>query len=196
MAASGLAAMPDSPFAKAVVISVAPASVVKPQRGIGLRRSLLAVLAAQAMRSWYNPYFQLPWLPERSMSWIVPLLWRRWSPEYDAAEDLRRVQAAIGSPERWHAALGYYRALMRPGRAPQPYAALQPYWQESARLPTLYLFGADDGCVSVKFADRVHAVLPAGGRVHVVEHGGHFLQLEQPDTVTGHILDFIGSASA
>lgn len=94
MAAWGLAAAPDSPFTKAVVMSVPPVQAFRPQRGLGVRRSLAALLPAQAVRSWYIQYFQLPWLPERSASWVLPLLWRRWSPGFDATEDLRHVDAA------------------------------------------------------------------------------------------------------
>jgi hypothetical protein len=84
MAANGLAAIPDSPFAKAEIMC-----------------------------------FQLPWLPERSASWILPRLWKRWSPAYDATADLRHVGAAIGTPEGWRAALGPYRATIRNTRLPR-----------------------------------------------------------------------------
>jgi pimeloyl-ACP methyl ester carboxylesterase len=60
--------------------------------------------------------------------------------------------------------------------------------------PTLYLHGADDGCMTVKLADRVPAVLPDGSEVAVIERAGHFIQLEQPEAVAGRILDFVGSA--
>jgi pimeloyl-ACP methyl ester carboxylesterase len=36
-------------------------------------------------------------------------------------------------------------------------------------------------------------VLPAGSEVAIVEHAGHFLQLEQPDKVADLVLAFIGS---
>lgn len=36
-------------------------------------------------------------------------------------------------------------------------------------------------------------VLPAGSEVAVVEHAGHFLQLEQPDKIAELIVAFIGS---
>ena len=36
-------------------------------------------------------------------------------------------------------------------------------------------------------------ILPAGSEVAVVDHAGHFLQLEQPDKVAELILAFIGS---
>jgi pimeloyl-ACP methyl ester carboxylesterase len=194
IAASGLAAMPDSPFRRAVVMSVPPLRAFWPHRGYGVQRSLPALLPAQLLRSWYIVFFQLPRLPEQSTSWIVPLLWRRWSPGFDASEDLRHVDAAIGSPQSWRAALGPYRATVRPGKPPPQYAELERNSQRPLRLPTLYLHGAEDGCMGVKLAERAKAVLPPGGAMHVVDHAGHFLQLEQADVVADRILDFVGRA--
>ena len=194
-AGAGLAAMPESPFTKAVVMSVPPAAAFRPIRGVGVPRSLAAVLPGQAIRSWYMGYFQSPWLPERSASWMVPLLWRRWSPGYDAAEDLAHVDAAIGTPERWRVAVGFYRDNLRPGsKPPKQYVDLHRHYLSALTLPTLYMHGADDGCMTVKLADRVPPVLAADGRMCIVEHAGHFLQLEQPSAVARHILDFVGPA--
>ncbi len=42
-----------------------------------------------------------------------------------------------------------------------------------------------------EFTPWVRDVLPAGSDVAIVEHAGHFLQLEQPDAVARRILDFL-----
>lgn len=184
--ATGLAAMPDSPFRRAVVMSVPPAATLQ-------RRSanLLRLLPRQLVRSWYIGYFQLPIAPERSGSWIVPLLWRRWSPGYPAAEDLRHVDAAIGAPDRWHAALGPYRALVRNPRPLGRYAGLHRWWTAPPRMPTLYLHGVRDGCMTAGFTPFVRSALPAGSDAVVVAGAGHFLQLERPAEVGGRIVDFL-----
>jgi pimeloyl-ACP methyl ester carboxylesterase len=193
MAAAGIAALPDSPFVKTVVMSVPPTPAWQPRRGVGFSRSLAALMPAQLIRSWYIAYFQFPWLPERSASWVLPLLWRRWSPGYPAEEDLRHVQAAIGSPANWKAAVGYYRAAFSVAKPPERYADLQRHWAKAELVtPTLYLHGADDGCMTVKLADRVPAVLPDGSDFAAIERAGHFLQLEQPEAVANRILDFVG----
>ena len=184
--ATGLAAMPASPFRRAVVMSVPPAATLRtPTVG------LLRLLPAQLLRSWYISYFQLPFAPERSGRWIVPLLWRRWSPGYGAAEDLRHVDAAIGAPDRWRAALGPYRATIRNARPPQRYAEPHRWWTEPPRLPTLYLHGADDGCMTADFARHVRNSLPAGSDAAVIGQAGHFLQLEQPAEVGRRIVSFL-----
>lgn len=193
MAAAGLATLPEGPFVKTVVMSVPPTRAFWPQRGVGLRRSLAALMPVQLVRSWYITYFQLPWLPERSASWVLPLLWRRWSPGYPADQDLGHVRAAIGSPVNWAAALGYYRAAFSVAKPPERYAELQSRWTKAGLVtPTLYLHGATDGAMGAKLADRVPAVLPAGSDFAIIERAGHFLQLEQPDAVAERILDFIG----
>jgi len=189
VAATGLAAMPDSPFRKAVVMSVPPAATLRKTSA-----GLLRLLPAQLARSWYISYFQLPFAPERSGAWIVPLLWRRWSPGYGAAEDLRHVDAAIGAPDRWRAALGPYRATIRNSRPPARYAELHRWWTEPPRLPTLYLHGADDGCMTADFTPYVRSTLPAGSDVGVIEYAGHFLQLEQPAEVGRRIVSFLGGS--
>jgi pimeloyl-ACP methyl ester carboxylesterase len=38
-------------------------------------------------------------------------------------------------------------------------------------------------------------VLPDESEVVLIENGAHFLQLDQPDVVARHIVDFIGRAS-
>lgn len=194
MAATGLAAMPDSPFAKAVIMSVPLAAAFRSPSRLTDRGRLALALPHQLLRSWYLIYFQLPWLPEHSASWVLPLLWRRWSPGYRAAdEDLRHVDAAIGTPESWRAALGPYRALLRNTRPPARYAELERLWTEPPILPSLYLHGRDDGCFAPALTHWTEKVLPPGSEVAIVEHAGHFLQLEQPDKVGELVLAFIGS---
>ncbi len=194
IAATGLAALPESPFAKAVIMSVPPAAAFRPLGRVADRGRLLGVLPRQLLRSWYILYFQLPWLPERSASWVLPRLWRRWSPDYDAEEDLRHVDAAIGTPESWRAALGPYRATIRNSRPPARYAELHRHWTSAPKLPSLYLHGREDGCATAAFAHWTDKVLPAGSDVAVVEHAGHFLQLDRPDRVAELLLRFIGPA--
>ncbi|OJZ68943.1 alpha/beta hydrolase [Mycobacterium paraffinicum] len=194
IATTGLAAMPDSPFTKAVIMSVPPSAAFRRRAGAGERARLIAHLARQLLRSWYIMYFQLPWLPERSESWVLPLLWRRWSPGYRADEDLRHVDAAIGTPESWRAALGPYRATIRNTRPPARYAELNELWTEEPVWPCLYLHGRDDGCMTPAFVPWAEKALPPGSEVAIVEHAGHFLQLEQPDKVADLVLGFIGAA--
>jgi pimeloyl-ACP methyl ester carboxylesterase len=124
---------------------------------------------------------------------VLPLLWRRWSPGYRAEEDLRHVDAAIGTPQSWRAALGPYRATIRNTRPPAQYAKLNQLWTAAPIVPSLYLHGRDDGCFTPAFTQWTERVLPAGSEVAIVEHAGHFLQLEQPEKVAELILAFIGS---
>ncbi|KUH86329.1 alpha/beta fold hydrolase [Mycobacterium sp. IS-1556] len=192
IAGAGLAAMPDSPFSRTVIMSVPLAAAFRPLGRVPDGVRLAAQLPRQLLRSWYIMYFQLPGLPERSASWVVPRLWRQWSPGYDAAEDVAHVRDAIGAPENWRAALGYYRATVRNTKPPAQYAELHRHWLSAPQLPTLYLHGLDDGCASADYVRWVQSVLPEGSRVGTVERAGHFLQLEQPQAVAGHIIDFIG----
>ncbi|HEV7420970.1 MAG TPA: alpha/beta fold hydrolase [Mycobacterium sp.] len=192
IAGTGLAAMPDSPFSNAVIMSVPPAASFRRLGNVLDAGRLIARLPRQLVRSWYIIYFQLPWLPERSASWVVPRLWRQWSPGYDADDDVALVLGAIGAPANWRAALGYYRATMRGSKPPARYAELHQHWLAAPTLPTLYLHGTDDGCASPDYARWVEPVLPEGSHVEIVNGAGHFMQLDRPDMVAGHILDFVG----
>ena len=74
------------------------------------------------------------------------------------------------------------------------YAELHRWWTEVPRVPTLYLHGADDGCMTADFTPFVAAALAKGGGVAaVVEGAGHFLQLEQPDEVGRRIVEFLSA---
>ncbi|MGU3497484.1 alpha/beta fold hydrolase [Mycobacterium sp. C31M] len=194
IAGAGIAALPDNPFSKAVVMSVPLPAAFQPLGRVPQAGRLAARLPRQLLRSWYIMFFQLPWLPEQSAARIVPKLWRDWSPGYDGADDARRVLDAIGTPANWAAALGYYRATVRNSAPPQRYADLHELWLQSPVLPTLYLHGSADGCASSDYLEWVRRVLPDGSAAHVVDGGGHFLQLDRPEATAARILDFIGSA--
>ncbi|HEX7428587.1 MAG TPA: alpha/beta hydrolase, partial [Mycobacterium sp.] len=87
-----------------------------------------------------------------------------------------------------------YRANFRGSKPPAEYADLHRLLFEPPTVPTLYLHGDDDGCVAPDYISWVERVLPEGSDAFVVEGAGHFLQLEQPDVVARHIVDFVGRA--
>ena len=54
--------------------------------------------------------------------------------------------------------------------------------------PTLYMHGADDGCMGVESVDGLVDQLSEGSESIVVAGAGHFLHLERPDEVAAEHL--------
>ncbi|HEV7853566.1 MAG TPA: alpha/beta fold hydrolase, partial [Mycobacterium sp.] len=161
--AAGLAAMPDSPFAASVIMSVPPFAAYQPWGRAPDQLRLVAQIPRQLLRSWYIMYFQLPWLPEFSPSRVVPMLWRQWSPGYDQADDdVALVQDAIGAQENWLAAISMYRQNFRGTKPPAEYADLHPLFLKPPLMPFLYLHGDDDGCMAPDYIAWVERILPSG----------------------------------
>lgn len=192
LTANGLAAHPRSPFARVVALSVPPVPALAPQRGDVGR--WLKLLPRQAGLSWHTAFNQLPRLPERNFDRLVAHLWRRWSPGYDAAEDLRHLAASMPDEAHRTAAINYYRHTARMQRLPARYATFARHMTDAPAAPYLYLHGADDGCLDVRWVARAAAHLPADGRSAVIPDAGHFLHLEQPDVVADRILEFLEEA--
>ena len=151
---------------------------------------------AQLKRSFYIFVFQTP-LAEAAVSLddhaFIDGLWADWSPGYDASWDVARVKEAIGGPDNLTAAIGYYRAMFDPTLQDPVYAAAQAATAGTPPQPTLYLHGADDGCLARDAVGDVLPFLSPGSEQVTVADAGHFLQVEQPGVVNDHILRFIGS---
>jgi len=148
----------------------------------------------QVRRSFYMFVFQWP-LAEMIVGAddlrFIDRLWADWSPGYEATEDLAHVKDCLRDPSNLSAALGYYRATL--GALPQDpaLADLQAATGAPPPQPTLYLHGADDGCMAVSLADGTAEQLAPGSRVEIVPGTGHFLHLERPDVVNRAIVDFV-----
>jgi pimeloyl-ACP methyl ester carboxylesterase len=131
-------------------------------------------------------------------------LWADWSPGFPAGRHLARVKQSLRQPANLAAAVGYYRAAGGYYRAlgiPDPpggssdgaarYTAEQEAAGRQAPQPTLYLHGADDGCIRVELARGTERLLAPSSRMVVIERAGHFLQLERPAEVRDHILAWV-----
>jgi pimeloyl-ACP methyl ester carboxylesterase len=128
---------------------------------------------------------------------FVERLWQDWSPGYRSAEHMALVKDCLRSPANLAAAIGYYRASgaagihSQPSEAANRYASQQQAVSRQAPQPTLYLHGDHDGCIKVSLARRAEPLLASGSRMVVIEDAGHFLHLEKPQEVNGHILAWI-----
>ena len=102
-----------------------------------------------------------------------------WSPGLAPAEHLTWVNESLRQPANLAAAIGYYRAAAAP-------SATRP-----APQPTLYLHGADDGCIAARLARRAEPFLAPSSRMIVIDGVGHFLHLEKPRQINSHILAWV-----
>jgi pimeloyl-ACP methyl ester carboxylesterase len=149
---------------------------------------------AQLARSWYIGLFQLRGVAEWRLAAenfaLVDRLWRDWSPGFAApAGELAEVKASMAGPERVRAVLGYYRALASWSTIAGESRRLL---FERTRVPSLYVHGADDGCMGVELTHGLERAYPAGVEVHRLDGAGHFVHQEKPDEFNRILLEFLG----
>lgn len=148
----------------------------------------------QLRRSWYMGFFQIPALSDvvvrRDDFAFIERLWAAWSPSYQPPEalmgELKRCLAASHQ-----APIDYYRHTAR--AAGQLGRGENLAIRAPVEVPTLYLHGADDGCVGSEIAQGQERFFAASLRQEVLGDAGHFLHLERPaeveETVVGWISD-------
>ena len=72
-------------------------------------------------------------------------------------------------------------------------AAEQSAVMSATPQPTLYLHGAEDGCLGVGLVTGAEAFLGAGSEVAIIEGTGHFMHVEKPEEVNRRIVEFVGT---
>ena len=185
--AVALAAHPDSPFTK--VVALATPVLCGFRRRLGPK--VLRRLPVQARLSWYVLYQQLPFLPQRTLSGVIPRLWRDWCPPgYDAGTDLEHLWASL--PDRAHrsAAISYYQFQFQPRRQHAAYRPLHRSWRRKPLIPILLIHGALDGGLDPQLATASAHGLAAGSKHEILSGAGHFVQLDQPDRVAQLIIEY------
>ena len=151
----------------------------------------------QIKKSWYMFFFQhglADLVVGGNNHAFIEMLWRDWSPGYDASVDLAFIRKSLADPKNLQAALGYYRATLGDGYRDPQLSELQN--QMAASVPTqplLYLHGANDGCIGADVVESAKKIAPANVKFEVVGAAGHFLQLEQPKVVNKLICDFLAN---
>lgn len=143
----------------------------------------------QAFKSTYAAFFQLPWLPEMVLKAGRFALLRRAlvsssRPGTFSTQDLERYLEAWKQPGALTAMLNYYRALGR------------RRWGRSSRveLPTLLIWGLRDVFLEPGVA-RASLKLCDNGQSLFLESAGHWVQLEESETVNAALLRFFGPES-
>ena len=154
----------------------------------------------QLLRSWYMTFFQVRGLADWAVSageWaLVRRLWRSWSPGYSIDDEMwNALRSTFEAPGVRGAMLAYYRKNATP---PLLLGLRKNNAMRLTTIPvrTLGITGADDGCIDTRLFDHsmLDADFPEGLVVERVANAGHFVHLEQPEKVSGLLLDWIGAA--
>jgi pimeloyl-ACP methyl ester carboxylesterase len=179
-------------FTRLVALSV-------PHQGALMARFLTT--PAQLKRSWYIFFFQTPLadliVPGDDFA-VIDMLWHDWSPGLiPDAGFMRALKDTLGAPGSTAAAIAYYRSMLGTTPGDPSLSDVQAAGNGPIDVPTLYLHGADDGCMGVELVDEgeLTPYFPAGIEVGIVASSGHFLHLDQPEAVNQRILTFLSTTS-
>lgn len=143
----------------------------------------------QWLKSWYIAFFQLPRLPERFLT-EFPLRTARGirstavRREAFSDADIDVYAAAIAQPGAMHAAVNYYRSLVRGG-----------FWLpvKPIDVPTMMIWGEEDIALDKALTYGTDRWV-RDFRIHYIPNCGHWVQNEAAAEVNKLMLDFIGGA--
>lgn len=147
----------------------------------------------QLRRSWYLLALQIPTLPEwlirQNLRRIIKDLFQGQAVRKGAftAQDTEIYQAALEKPGVLSAVLSHQRQFLSPqtwlsnwGRSPTPIT-----------VPTLVLWGEEDCFFSHTLIEGIEPLVSAPLRLKLLQHCGHWIQQEAPQTVNRELLDFL-----
>ncbi len=143
-----------------------------------LMRSMAS--STQALHSWYMAFYQLPWLPELSVTtdWggraFRRVLVKSGLSEHRADEYIRFMRSGAATP-----AINWYRAL--PFTSPKVFRPVS--------VPTLYVHGTDDFALGRRAADLVGRCIRGPYRYEVLEGVSHWIPEEEPETTARLLLE-------
>jgi len=157
----------------------------------------LTKVPRQFLFSWYIQLFQIPglsdFLTRRRDFALIKYLWRKWSPDYELSEEeWGQLRSVFERPGVLSAILGYYRQNANPLILSRLKRSIIMSGAPIA-VPTLILNGARDGCMHPRLLDHiiVDSQFPKGVTLRTLKQAGHFLHLEQPETVNQILLDWL-----
>jgi pimeloyl-ACP methyl ester carboxylesterase len=142
---------------------------------------------AQREKSWYFDFFCKPDIAEATLAANDWALFREWT---RGQGDLERYLRDLARPGALTAGLNWYRAAfipLAPGEAPLP--AL-PGWTK-VKCPTLGVWGDGDPFLLEPQIAESAAAVDAPWQYERMSGAGHWLMLDQPDTLNQLLLEFL-----
>ena len=107
----------------------------------------------------------------------IDRLYRRWSPDYENyQQSSNAIKETFKYPGRLEAAIGYYWSFNKE-RGDKERAA---FYAQIPQAPVLFIGGENDGGVTPESVALMKEKMPAGSKVVVFQHSGHFLHHEIP----------------
>lgn len=154
-----------------------------------------AALTPTALR--HLLYFQLPTLPERSMTRgdLVTRLLREWGADgWLTDDDAETYRVAAQVPFAAHSAMERLRWLVRstPRTDGRRYLARL---RAPVTVPVLQVHGADDRCRPAATASTPVSLSGSRYRFELVAGAGHFVPEEAPDVVGALLLDWLADVA-
>jgi pimeloyl-ACP methyl ester carboxylesterase len=137
----------------------------------------------QRQKSWYMLLFQFRGVAEE---WLRADDWRNFREFGGGAADVERYVEDLSRPGALEAGLAWYRANLPPESLIAP-----PLPLPEIVAPTMGIWSTDDIALTEDLMKRSGEFVKGPWRYERIEGAGHWMQLDQPDTVNRLLIDFL-----
>ncbi|MAT04755.1 MAG: alpha/beta hydrolase [Acidimicrobiaceae bacterium] len=153
--------------------------------GLGREVSWLLRLLTLPGAEYLMPLFFPPLVVDRGNELGKAIHERGWSVPH--VGEMWRAYASLGQAENRRAFVRTLRSVIDPGG--QTVSATDRLYLAAA-MPTLIIWGDQDGIIPVEHAHAAHAAIPHS-RLEILEGCGHFPHVQQPERLVELVTDFV-----